>query len=98
MRTVLADLRGMDGFVNKETVVGGYGSRMRGFSKVTRLACLLKKNLNDVPSVTMAYLAGLLDAAGHDVQFTREAVLDGDVALVLYSLVDQRDATRWAGP
>ena len=96
MRIVLADLRGTDGFVNKDTVVGGYGSRMRGFSRVTRLACLLKKNLNDVPSVTMAYLAAILDAAGHEVRFTRDAVVDGDVALVLSSLVDHRHETRWA--
>jgi radical SAM superfamily enzyme YgiQ (UPF0313 family) len=96
MRFVLADLRGTDGFVQKDTVVGGYGSRMRAFSRATRLACLLKKGLNDVPSVTMAYLAAVLDAAGHDVRFTRDAVLDGDVALVLSSLVDYRHETRWA--
>src|SRR6185436_7848886 len=96
MRIVLADLRGTDGFVQKDTVVGGYGSRMRAFSRATRLACLLKKGLNDVPSVTMAYLAAVLDAAGHDVRFTRDAVLDGDVALVLSSLVDHRHETRWA--
>src|SRR5438093_9383972 len=27
MRVVIADLRGRSGFVNKDTVVGGYGSR-----------------------------------------------------------------------
>ncbi len=31
MRIVLADLKGTDGFVHKDTVVGGYGARMRGF-------------------------------------------------------------------
>ncbi len=96
MRIVLADLKGTEGFVHKDTVVGGYGARMRGFSMVTRLGCLLKKNLNDVPSVTLAYLAAILDAAGHDVRFTRDAVVDGDVALVLSSLVDHRHETRWA--
>jgi radical SAM superfamily enzyme YgiQ (UPF0313 family) len=96
MRIVLADIRSTDGFVHKDTVVGGYGARMRGFSRVTRLACRLKKNLNDVPSVTMAYLAAILAAAGHDVRFTRDEVPDGDAALVLSSLVDHRNETRWA--
>jgi radical SAM superfamily enzyme YgiQ (UPF0313 family) len=76
--------------------VGGYGARLRAFSKVTRLACLLKKSLNDVPSVTMAYAAAILDQAGHDVRFTRGEMVDGDVALVLSSLVDHRNETRWA--
>ena len=35
MRIVLADLKGGDGFVSKDTVVGGYGSRLRPFSRVT---------------------------------------------------------------
>ena len=35
MRIVLADLKGGDGFISKDTVAGGYGSRLRPFSKVT---------------------------------------------------------------
>jgi len=96
MRIVLADLKGTEGFVHKDTIVGGYGSRLRGFSIATRLATLLKKSLNDVPSITMAYLAAILDRAGHEVRFTRGEMLDGDVALVLSSLVDYRNETRWA--
>jgi len=96
MRIVLADLKGTEGFVHKDTIVGGYGARLRAFSTVTRLACLLKKSLNDVPSVTMAYLAAILAGAGHEVSFTRGEVLDGDVAVVLSSLVDYRNETRWA--
>jgi radical SAM superfamily enzyme YgiQ (UPF0313 family) len=96
MRVVLADLRGKHGFVHKDTVVGGYGARMTGFSRVTRIACALRRRLNDVPSITMAYLAAILAEAGHDIRFTREAVVDGDVALVLSSLVDHRNETRWA--
>jgi len=96
MRIVLADLKGREGFVHKDTVVGGYGARLRAFSTVTRLACLLKKSLNDVPSVTMAYLAAILARAGHDVRFTRGEMVDGDVALVLSSLVDHRNETAWA--
>jgi radical SAM superfamily enzyme YgiQ (UPF0313 family) len=96
MRIVLADIKGTEGFVHKDTVVGGYGSRLRGFSGVTRLATFLKRRMNDVPSVTMAYLAAILDRAGHDVRFTRREPLEGDLALVLSSLVDHRNETRWA--
>src|SRR5262245_42817465 len=96
MRIVLADIKGTDGFVHKDTVVGGYGSRLRGFSGVTRFATFVKRRMNDVPSVTMAYLAAILDRAGHEVRFTRREVVDGDLALVLSSLVDHRNETRWA--
>ena len=37
MRVVLADLKSDRGFVNKDTVVGGYGSRLDPFSRVTRI-------------------------------------------------------------
>jgi radical SAM superfamily enzyme YgiQ (UPF0313 family) len=63
---------------------------------VTQLACLLKRTLNDVPSVTMGYLAAILDRRGHEVRWTRGPTLDGDVAVVLSSLVDHRNETRWA--
>lgn len=96
MRAVLADIKGKGGFVHKDTVVGGYGSRLRGFSIMTRAGALLKKTMNDVPSVTMAYLAAILARAGHEVAFTRGEVMDGDVAIVLSSLVDYRQETLWA--
>jgi len=38
MRVVLADLKSNRGFVSKDTVVGGYGSRLDPFSRVTRAA------------------------------------------------------------
>ena len=31
MRIVLTDIKGGDGFTSKDTVVGGYGSRLRPF-------------------------------------------------------------------
>jgi radical SAM superfamily enzyme YgiQ (UPF0313 family) len=96
MRVVLADLEGAGGFVHKDTIVGGYGARLRPLSKVTALASALRRRLNDVPSITMGYLAAILAREGHDVAFTREAVLDADVALVLSSLVDHRHETAWA--
>src|SRR6266540_4688508 len=96
MRVVLADLRSDRGFVNKDTVVGGYGQRMTGFCAVTRLATFLRRRMQDPPSVTLAYLAAILARAGHEVVFTRREILDGDVALVLSSLVDHRQETAWA--
>src|SRR2546423_16586 len=96
MRVVLADLEGAYGFVHKDTVVGGYGARLRPVSRVTALACALRRRLNDVPSITMGYLAAILAGRGHEVAFTRGPVLDGDVALVLSSLVDHRQEAAWA--
>jgi anaerobic magnesium-protoporphyrin IX monomethyl ester cyclase len=96
MRIVLADLRGRDGFVSKDTVAGGYGSRLRPFSKTTGLVSLVKRRTHDVPSVQMAYLAAIAAAQGHDVQLTRDEYVDGDVAVVLSSLVDFRQETAWA--
>jgi radical SAM superfamily enzyme YgiQ (UPF0313 family) len=95
MRVVLADLRSSRGFVNKDTVVGGYGQRMTAFSGVTRIGVFLRKRLQDPPSVTMAYLAAILSRAGHDVVCTRSEVPEGDVALVLSSLVDHRQEAAW---
>jgi radical SAM superfamily enzyme YgiQ (UPF0313 family) len=96
MRVVLADLKGAGGFVHKDTVVGGYGARLRPLSRVTSLAATLRRRLNDVPSITMGYLAAILARAGHEVAFTRDRVLEGDVALVLSSLVDHRREAAWA--
>ena len=97
MRVVLADLKSNRGFVNKDTVVGGYGSRLEPFSRVTAVAIRLKKQFHDVPSVHMAYLAAILARAGHDVKWTRgNELVPGDVALVLSSLVDYKNETAWA--
>jgi anaerobic magnesium-protoporphyrin IX monomethyl ester cyclase len=99
MRVVLADLKSDRGFVSKDTVVGGYGSRLDPFSKVTDWISYLKKQFHDVPSVHMAYIAAILTRAGHDVTWTRGGVDDGpvgDVALVLSSLVDYKAECAWA--
>ena len=96
MRIVLADLRSRHGFVNKDTAVGGYGQRMTGFCGVTKLATFLRNRFQDAPSVQMAYLAALLARGGHEVVWTRSEVPDGDVAIVLSSLVDYRQETAWA--
>src|SRR5437870_379364 len=96
MRVVLADLQSNRGFVSKDTVVGGYGSRLNPFSRVTSIMAHLKKRYHDVPSVHMAYIAAILDRAGHEVRWTRRDPVDGDVALVLSSLVDYRHETTWA--
>jgi len=96
MRVVLADLKSERGFVSKDTVVGGYGSRLDPFSRVTSLIAYVKKQFHDVPSVHMAYAAAILARAGHDVIWTRGQEVDGDVALVLSSIVDHKNETAWA--
>lgn len=96
MRIVLADLRGRDGFVSKDTVAGGYGSRLRPFSKVTEVVSLIKQRTHDVPSVQLGYLAAIAAAHGHEVRATRDEYIEGDVAIVLSSLVDYRQETAWA--
>src|SRR6476660_3282101 len=96
MRVVLADLKSNRGFVSKDTVVGGYGSRLDPFTRVTSVIAYLKKQFHDVPSVHMAYLAAILARAGHDVKWTRGEEVEGDVALVLSSLVDYKNETAWA--
>src|SRR6185369_4098737 len=95
MRVVIADLEGRGGFVNKDTVVGGYGSRFRGFSWTTRWIERLRKFFQNVPSIHAGYLAAIFEQAGHDVRITRDAVLDGDIALVLSSLVDYKHEVEW---
>jgi radical SAM superfamily enzyme YgiQ (UPF0313 family) len=96
MRVLLADLKSSRGFVSKDTVVGGYGSRLEPFSRVTSVIAWLKKQFHDLPSVHMAYVAAILSRAGHDVRWTRGAIADGDVALVLSSLIDYRAEIAWA--
>ncbi len=96
MRVVLADLESDRGFTSKDTVVGGYGSRLDPFSRVTTVMAYLKKKYHDVPSVHMAYIAAILSRAGHEVKWTRREEVDGDVALVLSSLVDYKNEIAWA--
>jgi anaerobic magnesium-protoporphyrin IX monomethyl ester cyclase len=100
MRVLLADLKSDRGFVSKDTVVGGYGSRLMPFSRVTSVIAYLKKQFHDVPSVHMAYIAAILSRAGHEVTWTRGPVNQhharADVALVLSSIVDHRNETAWA--
>jgi anaerobic magnesium-protoporphyrin IX monomethyl ester cyclase len=94
---VLADLRGRDGFVNKDTVAGGYGSRFRGDSFATRLGVHLRGIFQNVPSIHVGYLASIFAAVGHHVVHTREdGPVDGDLALVLTSLVDYKHECEWA--
>ena len=100
MRVLLADLKSDRGFVSKDTVVGGYGSRLTPFTRVTSVIAYLKKQFHDVPSVHMAYIAAILSRAGHDVVWTRgtlnETDSQPDVALVLSSIVDHKNETAWA--
>src|SRR5262249_31905106 len=96
MRVILADLKSSRGFVSKDTVVGGYGSRLDPFSRVTALTAYVKKQFHDLPSVHMGYIGAILTRAGHDVALTRGELIEGDLALVLSSLVDHKSETAWA--
>jgi radical SAM superfamily enzyme YgiQ (UPF0313 family) len=96
MRVVIADLKGRGGFVNKDTVVGGYGSRFQGFSWTTRWIERARKLFQNVPSIHAGYLAAIFAQAGHDVRITREEFVDGDIALILTSLVDHKNETSFA--
>jgi radical SAM superfamily enzyme YgiQ (UPF0313 family) len=96
MRVVIADLKGRGGFVNKDTVVGGYGSRFKGFSWTTNWIERVRKLFQNVPSIHSGYLAAIFEQAGHDVRVTTEENVDGDIALVLSSLVDYRHELEWA--
>lgn len=96
MRIVLADIRGGEDVISKDTVVGGYGSRLRPFSRVTRVVARMKGALHDLPSVHLAYAAALAANAGHEVVGSSGECVEGDVAIVLSSLVDYRRETAWA--
>lgn len=96
MRIVLADIKGGDGFISKDTVVGGYGSRLKPFSKVTRVIARLKSGFHEMPSVHLAYAAALAARAGHEVVASSGELVDGEVGIVLSSLVDYRRETAWA--
>jgi len=90
MRIVLADLKGAGGFVSKDTVAGGYGSRLRPFSKMTTVIAGVKRRFHDLPSVHLGYAAALAARAGHVITASSGELVDGDVAIVLSSLVDHR--------
>ena len=96
MRVVLADIKGGEGFISKDTVAGGYGSRLRPFSKVTRVIARLKHGFHELPSVHLGYAAALARLAGHEVVASSGEIADADVAIVLSSLVDHRRETSWA--
>jgi radical SAM superfamily enzyme YgiQ (UPF0313 family) len=96
MRIVLADVRGGEGVVSKDTVAGGYGSRLRPFSKVTRVMAAVKRRFHDLPSVHLAYAGAIARRAGHEVIGSAGELVEADIALVLSSLVDYRRETEWA--
>jgi len=96
-RIILADLKGCGGYVNKDTVAGGYGSRFQGHSFVTRLEKNIRRVLQNLPSIHIGYLASIFANAGHEVVVTRgDKLTEGDLAIVLTSLVDYRREREWA--
>jgi len=95
MRIVLADLKGTNGHVNKDTVAGGYGSRFHGFTKTMKIVEVLRRLYENLPSIQIGYIASILTREGHEVHVTRDQLIPGDIALVLSSLVDFRHEIRW---
>ena len=93
---VLADLKAHSGFVNKDTVAGGYGSRFRGDSVMTRLAMNIRRIFQNLPSIQVGYLAAIFAQAGHSIVYTRGEQMNGDMALVLSSIVDYKHELNWA--
>src|SRR5947209_7100717 len=94
---VIADLHGRDGQVSKDTVAGGYGSRFRADSGTTRFLRQLRRALLNLPSIQTGYLAAIFAEAGHEVIVTRDdKPVNGDIALVLTSLVDYKHEREWA--
>src|SRR5215471_16550906 len=96
MRVVIADLASDRGFVNKDTIVGGFGSRFQGFSWTTQWIERARKTFQNVTSVHAAYLAAIFGSAGHEVTFTEGPIPEGDLGLVLTSIVDYRAELAWA--
>ena len=97
MRVVLADLKSDRGFVSKDTVVGGYGSRLDPFSRVTRVMAYLKKTISRRARASTWPISRRFWRARATTCGGRGATwCDGDVALVLSSLVDHKNETAWA--
>ena len=96
MRIVLADLRTTEGLVSKDTVAGGFGSRQVPLSRTTQVYCFFKKRFHSHPSVQLAYIAAICARRGHEIIWTDDKVVEGDIAIVLSSLVDYRQETAWA--
>ena len=95
-RVILVDLKGRRGYVNKDTVAGGYGSRFIGDSFTTRFEKNVRRVLQNLPSIQIGYLAAIFASAGHEVVVTRDdGPIDGDLAFVLTSLVDYRHEREW---
>lgn len=95
MRVVLADLKGNEGFVSKDTVVGGYGSRSKSFTRVTSVVCQVKWRFQVALSVqTSAHLAAIAAACGHEVVFTRDAFAEGDMAIATGLTLKRMDSAN----
>jgi radical SAM superfamily enzyme YgiQ (UPF0313 family) len=56
----------------------------------------MRRLFGNLPSIQVGYLAAIFAEAGHDVRVTRDKIPDGDLALVLTSIVDYRREVAWA--
>ena len=95
-RIVLADIKGKGGYVNKDTIVGGFGARFRAMSTGTLILKYIRQFYQSVPSITMATLGSIFRNAGHEVIHTDGQVPEGDVAIIFSSIVDYKNERYWA--
>jgi radical SAM superfamily enzyme YgiQ (UPF0313 family) len=93
---IIADLESKNGFVNKDTIAGGYGSRFYADSFYTRFIERVRRVFQNLPSIHVGYLAAIFAQHGHRVIFTRGEFAEADIALVLTSLVDYKREREWA--
>ncbi|MER3428018.1 MAG: hypothetical protein C4334_07935 [Pyrinomonas sp.] len=93
---VIADLEAKGGYVNKDTIAGGYGSRFYADSFYTRMIVCVRRAFQRLPSPHVGYLAAIFARYGHRVVVTRGEPTAGDLALVLTSLVDYKHEREWA--
>src|SRR5713226_3103141 len=64
---------------------------------MTRFEKNVRRIFQNVPSIHIGYLAAIFAEAGHKVIVTRDdKPVDGDLAIVLTSLVDYRHEVEWA--
>src|SRR5260370_36293281 len=94
---VIADLKAKGGFVNKDTIAGGYGSRFYGDSFATSFAINIRRIFQNVPSITVSYLDSIFQQAGHKIVVTHDDTrVEGDLRLVLTSLTDYKHESNLA--
>src|SRR5262245_61784649 len=63
---------------------------------MTRLAKNIRSVFQNLSSIQLGYVASILSDAGHKVVYTEGRQVEGDVALILTSIVDYKHERSWA--